>query len=30
MAFFVHPTVTDSDIHDAVLGVRKVMAVAAR
>ena len=30
MAFFVHPTVTDADIHDAVLGVRKVMAVAAR
>jgi dTDP-4-amino-4,6-dideoxygalactose transaminase len=30
LAFFVHPTVTDADVHDAVLAVRKVMAVAAR
>ena len=30
LAFFVHPTVTDAEIHDAVLAVRKVMTVAAR
>jgi dTDP-4-amino-4,6-dideoxygalactose transaminase len=30
LAFFVHPTVTDADLDDAVAAVRKVMAVAAR
>ena len=29
MAFFVHPTLTDTDIADVVSAVRKVMAVAA-
>ena len=29
LAFFVHPTVEDADIHDAIAATRKVMEVAA-